>query len=61
MVVNDDTKVVECNTEEQIIEALEILAGAALLAGNRRLYEHIYGGKLRYQKGEWFKGTGPST
>lgn len=50
MAVDDDTKVVDVNTEEDIIIALEILAGAALLAGNRRLYEHIYSARTQYKQ-----------
>lgn len=59
--VTDDTKVIECNTDEEILGALEILGGAALMHGNRRLYEHMYGAKVRYDKGLWFRGEGPVT
>lgn len=48
-------------SEEEILEALEILAGAALMKGNRRLYEHIYGAKVRYDSGAWLNGIGPCT
>lgn len=47
MTITDDTKLVEINDEAGIIEALEVLGGSALLANNRRLYEHIYAAKVR--------------
>lgn len=49
--ITDDTKLVEINDEADILEALVILGGSALLMGNRRLYEHIYRAKVQYQQG----------
>lgn len=51
MSIDDTTKLVDISTEKDIIEALECLAGAALLSGNRRLYEHIYRAKVQYNQG----------
>lgn len=49
--IDDDTKLVAINSEEDILAALEILSGSALLAGNRRLYEHIARAKHQYAAG----------
>lgn len=51
MTVDEDTKLVKIDDEEDILVALEVLAGAALMKGNRRLYEHIYRAKLQYEAG----------
>lgn len=55
--VTDETKVVDCDTEEDILSALEILGGSALMKGNRRLYEHIYRAKIQYEQGVDLKAT----
>ena len=51
MAVDDDTKLVEINTVEDIILGLEILGGSALLLSDRPLYEHIMRAKVQYQQG----------
>lgn len=51
MAIDDDTKLVEIDSEEDIVLALEILGGAALLGGNQRLYEHILRAKVQYKQG----------
>jgi hypothetical protein len=47
--------------EKDILTILEVLGGIALLGNNRRLYEHIYAAKVRYEDGQWLNGNGPST
>lgn len=51
MAIADGTKLVDIDGEEDILEALAILAGAALMQGNRRLYEHVYRAKVQYGQG----------
>lgn len=49
--LTDETLLVEIDAEEDILLALEVLGGAALISGNRRLYEHIYRAKIQYDQG----------
>lgn len=49
--ITDDTKLVEIDEEADILEALVILGGTALLKANRRLYDHIMRAKVQYEQG----------
>lgn len=51
MAITDDTKLVEIDDENEILEALVILGGSALMRGNRRLYEHICRAEIQYKEG----------
>lgn len=51
MTITEDTKLVEIDSTEDIVEALEILGGTALLSGNRTLYDHILRAKVQYGQG----------
>ena len=51
MAIDDDTKLVAIDDEEDIVQALEILAGAAIMKGNRRLFEHIKRAETQYRQG----------
>lgn len=57
MKITEETKLVDTDNEKDIITALEILGGAALLQGNRRLYEHIYRAKVKYEDGAYLPLT----
>lgn len=49
MAITDETRVVEVETTEDILRALVILSGTALMQGDRRLYEHIMRAKVQYE------------
>ena len=49
--IADDTRLVDINDEADILEALVILGGAALMKGNRRLYDHIMRAKVQHEQG----------
>jgi hypothetical protein len=46
-----ETMAEEVNEIPDILMALEVLGGAALLKGDRRLYEHIMRAKVQYELG----------
>lgn len=51
MTITDETRLIDVNTPEEILEALTILVGSALMSGDRRLYEHVYRAKIQYENG----------
>lgn len=51
MTISDATRLVEINDTNDILQALVVLSGAALMHRDRRLYEHIFRAKVQYEKG----------
>lgn len=51
MTIGDTTRLVDIDDEADILEALVVLGGAALMGGNRRLYDHIMRAKVQYDQG----------
>lgn len=49
MTITDETRLVDINEVDDILEAVVILAGAALLRGDRLLYNCIFGGQMKYR------------